>query len=405
MAETLVTAERVSKKFCKSMRSAMLYGLQDVAGAIVGRQPTTDLREDEFWAIDNVSFQLERGQCLGLIGPNGSGKSTLLKMLNGIIAPDKGRITIRGKVGALIEVGSGFHPLLTGRENIYVNGAILGFSKKEIDRKFDEIVDFAGIGDFIDTPVKHYSSGMYVRLGFAVAAQMEPDVLLIDEVLAVGDIGFKTKCYNAINKITQKAAVIFVSHSMPHIARLCTHLCVLQGGKAIYQGDDVQAGIDRYHDCFEMTTGQVTVSGKATIDDVTFESTAGVGVDKIHYADDLTIHLTMTVAPAYRHPIVGLSFLDRELKGVAQCVSSFNKFRVKNQGDPIHLAIHIPKLPLNPDIYYVSFFVYDDNYSELLAHHFATRQLRIIGDFVGITPVQFKGEWQQKTPTHTTGTF
>lgn len=395
MDRPLIIVDGISKKFCRDMRSSMRYGIRDLAGVILGRPPAPALRPKEFWAIDNVSFTLKRGQCLGLIGPNGSGKSTLLKMLNGIITPDLGTIRIRGKVGALIEVGSGFHPLLTGRENIYVNGAILGFSKKEIDRKFDAIVDFAGIGDFIDTPVKHYSSGMYVRLGFAIAAQMEPDVLLIDEVLAVGDIGFKTKCYNAINALSKKTAVIFVSHSMPHIARLCTQLIVLDHGKVIYQGDDVLRGIDRYHDCFDLATGQVTVSGPAHIKRVWFSSPAGEDVDRVAHGSPLTIHLDLSVIPKHRHPIIGISFLNRELKGVAQCVSSFNHFIPENRDGSLRLAAHIPHLPLNPDIYYVSFFVYDEHYGELLAHHFATARLRVTGDFVGLTPIQFQAQWRQ----------
>ena len=140
------------------------------------------LRKDEFWAVDDVSFELRRGETLGIIGPNGSGKSTILKMLNGIFMPDKGKIEINGRMGALIEVGAGFHPMLTGRENIYVNAAIRGMTKEDVDDKFDDIIEVADIGDFIDTPVKHYSSGMYVRLGFAVAVHCEPDVLLVDVV-------------------------------------------------------------------------------------------------------------------------------------------------------------------------------------------------------------------------------
>ncbi len=192
--EVLVKVEGVSKKFCRSLKRSLWYGVQDVTSELIGRPGGHDeLRKNEFWAVQDVSFELKRGECLGLIGPNGAGKSTLLKMLNGLVKPDRGRITMRGRIGALIELGAGFNPILTGRENIYVNGSVLGFTKKEIDRKFDAIADFAEIGEFIDTPVQNYSSGMRVRLGFAVAAQMEPDVFLIDEILAVGDVGFQNK--------------------------------------------------------------------------------------------------------------------------------------------------------------------------------------------------------------------
>ena len=189
--DVLVKVEGVSKKFCRNLKRSLWYGVKDISSELFGSTKNSQLRPKEFWAVDDVSFELKRGECLGLIGHNGAGKSTLLKMLNGLIKPDKGKITMKGRIGALIELGAGFNPILTGRENIYNNGAVLGFSKKEIDAKFDAIIEFAEIDDFIDTPVQNYSSGMKVRLGFAVAAQMEPDVLIIDEVLAVGDVGFR----------------------------------------------------------------------------------------------------------------------------------------------------------------------------------------------------------------------
>jgi ABC-type polysaccharide/polyol phosphate transport system ATPase subunit len=183
--------------------------------------------------VDDVSFEVRRGECLGIIGRNGAGKSTLLKMLNGIILPDKGRITINGKVGALIEVGAGFHPMLTCRENVYVNGSILGMTKREIDSKFDEIVAFAELEEFIDMPVKHYSSGMYVRLGFAVAVQMEPDILLLDEVLAVGDARFQIKCINSIRELQMMGvATILVSHNSTNILRYSSYGLYLKRGIA-----------------------------------------------------------------------------------------------------------------------------------------------------------------------------
>src|SRR3990172_3423613 len=209
MDDVVIKAEHVSKKYCKSLKHSMSYGLQDIGRNLVGLSSRSELlRKNEFWAVDDVSFELKRGEALGLIGPNGCGKSTLLKMLNGIFWPDKGKITMKGKVGGLIEVGAGFHPLLTGRENVYINGAILGMSRKEIDDKFDDIVEFADIEDFIDAPVKSYSSGMFVRLGFAVAAHCEPDVLLVDEVLAVGDVNFQNRCLRRINEMMARCAVI-----------------------------------------------------------------------------------------------------------------------------------------------------------------------------------------------------
>jgi lipopolysaccharide transport system ATP-binding protein len=189
--EVLIRCEGLSKKFCKDFKRSLWYGIKDVTSSFSKKAQHHDvLRKDEFWAVKDISFELRRGECLGLIGHNGAGKSTLLKLLNGLITPDQGQVTMKGRVGALIELGAGFNPVLTGRENIYNNGAVLGFSKEEIDSKLEAIIDFSELRDFIDMPVQNYSSGMKVRLGFAVAAQMEPDILLIDEVLAVGDMGF-----------------------------------------------------------------------------------------------------------------------------------------------------------------------------------------------------------------------
>lgn len=210
----------------------MLYGIEDISRDLLHLPNTSDkLRKDEFWAVDDVSFEVKRGECLGIIGRNGAGKSTLLKMLNGIILPDKGKITIKGKVGALIEVGAGFHPMLTGRENIYVNGAILGMNKREIDQKFDEIVAFAELEEFIDMPVKHYSSGMYARLGFSIAARFNPNALLVDEALAVGDLAFSIRCLNRIAELRKNGtAVLFVSHNELQVRGAAQQCLLLHNG-------------------------------------------------------------------------------------------------------------------------------------------------------------------------------
>lgn len=226
----------------------MIYGVTDIARNMVGMSANSKtLRNGEFWALDDVSLQLEKGQTLGIIGSNGSGKSTLLKMLNGIYWPDRGKISIQGKVGALIEVGAGFHPLLTGRENVYLNGAILGMSRREVEEKFDVIVDFADIAKFIDTPVKYYSSGMYVRLGFAVAIHCNPDILLIDEVLAVGDVEFQSKCFKFLTDkfLHQGKSVVLVSHSRHTVQDLCSKVAYLEKGVLQEVGETVNV-LDRY---------------------------------------------------------------------------------------------------------------------------------------------------------------
>lgn len=246
--EILIQVENVSKKFCRDLKRSLWYGVQDIAGELLNRNGSPDkLRSKEFWAIDDVSFELKRGKSLGLIGANGAGKSTLLKLLNGLIKPDRGRITVRGYMGALIELNAGFNPILTGRENIYVKAAVLGIPKRQIDKKIDEIIDFAGLAEFIDTPVQSYSSGMRVRLGFAVAAQLEPDILIVDEVLSVGDAYFRRKCINHMQKLFQsgQTAVILVSHNLRDIEQVCDQAIYLARGRIIAQGDPDET-ISRY---------------------------------------------------------------------------------------------------------------------------------------------------------------
>jgi len=246
-ADIIVRVEGASKKFCRDLKRSLWYGLKDTAADLIGGHSSNGLRPDEFWALDGVSFELARGECLGLIGRNGAGKTTLLKMLNGLVKPDKGRIELAGRVGALISLGAGFNPILTGRENIYVNGSVLGLTKKEIDSKLDEIIEFAEIDDFIDTAVQSYSTGMQVRLGFAVATALQPDVLLLDEVLAVGDAAFRAKCYERLARIRDSAAFILVSHDTDQIARVCSKVLVLDRGRERYLGD-VEEGIRIYHE-------------------------------------------------------------------------------------------------------------------------------------------------------------
>lgn len=225
-----VSVEHVSKKFRlyhernQSLKSAVMRGRRSV--------------HEDFWALRDVSFEVPEGSTFGLIGSNGSGKSTLLKCLAKIYYPEQGRITSRGRVAALLEVGSGFHPELTGRENIFLNGSILGMSRKEISAKFDSIVDFSGVAEFIDQPVKNYSSGMYVRLGFSVAIHVDPDILVVDEVLAVGDAEFQAKCRDKFTEFRQAGkTVILVSHDMSSVSSMCDQVAWLNHGDLVRVGE------------------------------------------------------------------------------------------------------------------------------------------------------------------------
>lgn len=210
-------------------------------------------RADEFWGLRDFNIQVEAGEILGVIGPNGAGKSTLLKILSRVTEPTSGQAVLNGRVGCLLEVGTGFHQELSGRENVYLNGAILGMKRREINRKFDEIVGFAGVGEFIDTPVKRYSSGMQVRLAFAVAAHLEPEILIIDEVLAVGDLAFQTKCLGRINEVSREGrTVIFVSHNLNAVRALCTRCVRLDKGQIVDSGPP-DLVVTRYEQAVAMT--------------------------------------------------------------------------------------------------------------------------------------------------------
>ena len=246
-SQTVIHAEGLSKRYLIGHRSERYVTLRDVAAQRArklfgrGKDDSAALQE-EFWALKDLSFEIKRGEVLGVIGRNGAGKSTLLKILSRITEPTTGRVTIRGKVASLLEVGTGFHPELTGRENIFLNGTILGMTREEIKRKFDEIIAFAEVEKFLDTPVKRYSSGMNVRLAFAVAAHLEPEILIIDEVLAVGDMEFQQRCLGKIDSIAHSGrTVLFVSHNMPAVATLCTRGLVLENGKLIADGDIAKA--------------------------------------------------------------------------------------------------------------------------------------------------------------------
>jgi lipopolysaccharide transport system ATP-binding protein len=261
MDDVLVKVENISKKFCMDFKRSLFYGLKDLGSELLGRSlgGRGRLREKEFWALNSISFELRRGEFLGLIGHNGAGKTTLLRVLYGLIRPDAGRIELRGRVGALIALGAGFNPILTGRENIYVNAAVLGMSKKKTDNKLEEIIDFAEIEEFIDSPVQSYSSGMSVRLGFAIAAILiKPDILFLDEVLAVGDVGFATKCLNTMRQLALKSAIIFVSHNMQYVSSFCTRVMILEKGIAINDSNNPSEGIDQY---YKLMKSGVSLSG------------------------------------------------------------------------------------------------------------------------------------------------
>ncbi len=284
--DPIIQIKNIGKKYVITHQRGGYVALRDVL-ASVAKNPFRFLKHkakavvgkggrEEFWALRGVSVDIQQGETIGVIGSNGAGKSTLLKILTGITPPTEGEVILRGRVVSLLEVGTGFHPELSGRENIFLNGAILGMTRKEIADKFSEIVAFAGVERFLDTPVKYYSSGMYVRLAFSVAAHMEPDILLVDEVLAVGDAEFQKKCLGKMGEVTkaQGRTILFVSHNLTAVAAICKKVIVMEAGKMI-KYDEAQAAIDFYRARLSASNKPSTVfslnNGKITLRDFTVD--------------------------------------------------------------------------------------------------------------------------------------
>lgn len=398
--EVLITAENVGKRFCKDLKRSLWYGVKDLASTIQGKDRSDQLRKDEFWAVQNINFEVRRGECLGLLGHNGAGKSTLLKMLNGLIRPDTGDITMRGRVGALIELGAGFNPILTGRENIYNNAAILGFTKKETNAKFDEIVEFSEISEFLDMPVQNYSSGMRVRLGFAVAAQMEPDILLIDEVLAVGDMGFVLKCFNQMDKQLNKTAMIFVSHSMPQIARMSTKILVMEKGKELILTENISEGIGVYYNKFTTTIGSFIGEGIADLEKAYIQ----IGekhfdddtIAEINYLDPLELHIKIKCNETIDNPSISLAFYDKEQRIFAEVSGFSQQVNLSEGNEKLHFSARFDQIPFNQGRYSITIIftqtkngVRETIFRAQNAVYFFVKSHRN-----GWAPIQFIPEWK-----------
>jgi len=394
--DILVEVEGLSKKFCIDLKLSLKYGVQDLFANVVGNKKEGILRKKEFWAVKDISFTLRRGECLGLIGHNGAGKSTLLKILNGLINPDEGKVTIRGKVGALIELGAGFNPILSGRENIYNNGAILGFSKTEIDEKIEKIIDFSEIREFIDMPVQNYSSGMKVRLGFAIAAQMDPDVLIIDEVLAVGDLGFVLKCFKTIDQILPNTAIVFVSHSMPMVSRICNKIILLERGISLYNGTNIATAIDNYYSKFAQNESNIVYDdGSLELEKVNLIDTGnGDLISHLNWGDDFKLKFSFKILKKISIPIFGIIINDKEQRPVA--VLEFNKDNIKIENNRISFYVIHRNLQLSKGIYTINLSVAKFLTSETLLRINSVLSFQIIHKEESWPPFLLKSNFKTK---------
>jgi lipopolysaccharide transport system ATP-binding protein len=379
MSDTIIRVEGLGKLYRIGARQERYYTLRDAFTQALARpfhklsslfgSKGVDRATPEsafIWALKDVSFEVRRGEVIGIIGRNGAGKSTLLRILSRITEPTAGFAELHGRVGSLLEVGTGFHPELTGRENVYLNGVFLGMKRAEIERRFDEIVAFAEVEQFIDTPVKHYSSGMHVRLAFAVAAHLEPEILLVDEVLAVGDTDFQKKCLRKMDDVaTQGRTVLFVSHNMSAIEQLCPRALLFRHGSLVHQAATTEVLKHYLSDASASVNGDFDLAEHPArfpncvpvIRQLTLRS-SNINPDHLFYPDD-TLIAELTVAPPtpLRHPRIALAIEDCFGRRIMTLASHFQSERLPDIDSPCRVTCILPRLNLGAGRYLVSLSV------------------------------------------------
>lgn len=393
MTEPAIVVDSVSKMYRlyhernQSLKAAVMRG--------------TRARYDDFWAVKDVSFSVPEGSTFALIGENGSGKSTLLKCMARILVPDRGKITTHGKISALLELGAGFHPELTGRDNVYLNGSILGLSKKQIDKRFDDIVAFAGLEKFIDSAVKTYSSGMYVRLGFSVAINVDPDILLVDEVLAVGDAEFQQRCIEKVDELKSSGkTIVIVTHALGSVRNLCDQGARLEHGE-IHRVGPMNEIIDEYlGDVFtdrvqDGEHGQRWGSGEARIEHAEILDAAGEAPKRLRTGDPVTIRMHYVADEPIELPVFGLG-IDR-IDGAEVCGrntrdANLAPDRIEGHG---HVDLRVDRFPLLPGTYDLSAVLYNHTLSHAYDHrHHAFRfDVEPGADYSGLGLIALEGSW------------
>jgi lipopolysaccharide transport system ATP-binding protein len=393
----------VSKRFALRHRRARSF--QELALSLLHRNRASP---EVFWALRDVSFTVEQGETVGLIGPNGAGKSTALKLISRIIEPTSGQIEVNGRVGALLELGAGFHPDLTGRENVYLNGSILGLSRAQIRHKLDTIIDFAELEHFIDVPVRHYSSGMYVRLGFSVAVNTEPEILLVDEVLAVGDAAFQRKCLDRINDLRrQGVTILFVSHSAETVRAICPRALWLDNGRLVSDGP-AESVVTRYlthtwaalEDSLGPEAGEDRRYGSGEVRIVGVRLLDGHGQDKqlFQVGEPLTVEMRYRAERRVERPVFGLAIHRSDgthITGPNTQFAGLDIPVVKGEGAVLYRVDH---LPLMEGTYYLSVAAVDSADTMVYDHHdrlykFKVRQVGG-GERYGL--LSLRGEWEWK---------
>jgi ABC-type polysaccharide/polyol phosphate transport system ATPase subunit len=404
---TAIEIDGLWKRFRKGGTDGLLW---EAALRGMRRLLARQSRSDSFWALQEVSLRVRRGEAVGIIGPNGAGKSTLLKVLSRVLRPDRGRIQVHGRLSGLIEVGAGFHGDLSGRENIFVNGAILGMTRSEIRRKFDQIVEFAGVADFLDMPVKRYSSGMYVRLGFSIAAHMEPEVLLVDEVLSVGDVSFKAKCMETMRKFLRRGtSVLFVSHNLAQIKRFCDRVVLLDHGRVRLEGspDDAIAEYSRLVTDMEDANpegienshlgGRARARGPARISGVRILGPDRRPARTFTSGQPLRLELDYEIDPA----VGGIDEPNIAIAVHMFGAGLFYQFESRRDGARLGrwtgsgtVAVNFPKLSLGEGVYQLSVALADDKGLPEHDWHDRAYRLSVVADGVTDGPVHQPRQWE-----------
>jgi lipopolysaccharide transport system ATP-binding protein len=406
MFDRAVIFDHVSKRFSRGERHNSLRDLIPALTRSLLRRPASG--QDEFWAVRDVSFELEPGEALGIIGPNGAGKSTILKLLTKILRPTHGRAEIHGRVGALIEVAAGFHPDLTGRENVFLQGAIMGMHREEITRKFDEIVAFSGVsGEFIDTPVKRYSSGMNARLGFAIAAHLDPDVLIIDEILSVGDAVFQEKCVTRMKSLVDRGVpLVFVSHNLPAVLHLCTRSILLVHGQVAFDGAPDGAVREYLSGPWARPQGMSDQPPEGA--EIYFESIELLD-DKDRKVDAFRTGDPVTVRMHYRalHPVTRPHFAIDILRGdLTECatltthIDGLDFGVVTGRG---YVDVVIPRLPFLPGVYTMTFSILKENAAAFHDRREYAYPFSIIGDRHRLGLVHIDHDWKHQVVSNAPG--
>lgn len=406
--EPIIRLENLGKRF--EVVSEAPQSLLELLISFVprSRPPRREQREAGLWAVKGVNLDVAPGQCLGLIGKNGSGKSTLLKLIARILRPTTGRITVRGRVSALLELGTGFHHDLTGRENVYLNASVLGLSKEDTDKHFDSVVAFSELEEFIDTPVKYYSSGMFMRLGFSIAVHVNPRILIIDEILAVGDQAFQEKCINHIYELKQKGTtIVLVSHNLDVMRKLCTHIVWMEKGQVRAQGT-AEEMIQQYlqfifergrqlapkmEKSFErLGTGDVEITGVRLLDE------DGRQEEVYMTGDPMTIEIDYIAHKRVDNPEFGLAIYRQDGVQVSGPNTNFSGFSIKEIEGRGVVRYCIRHLPLLPASYIISVAVHDARYGITHDHHDKAYEFQVgsggTREIFGLVQVAADWEWE-----------